>query len=121
MAGCTLRNDLCKRHETHLELSFDFTPEEIIHSAIRNGCDSCLIIHEGLCPTPSAHWLSLLPIVKRVFAQCHGEHGGHTDTLHLVVVFVDNTPPLQLEYYSLQSQGMTPSSIISNLEVPRPE
>ncbi|KAF1847959.1 HET-domain-containing protein [Cucurbitaria berberidis CBS 394.84] len=119
MARCALCNDLCKRHVSHLELSFDFTLKEIAHSTLWNRCESCVVICEGIRQAQSKDWHLLAPLVKRVFARCLGEHGGHTDTLHLVVVFNEEAeiPPLRLEFYSLEPQAwkaILPRSIISS-------
>lgn len=116
MARCTLCNDLCKRHESHLELSFDFTLKEIARSALHDRCESCLVIHQGIRQTQREELPLFAPLVKRVFARCHGEYGGYKDTLHLVIVFVNEAPSLRLEFYSLQSNG-TFSDVLSHLIV----
>lgn len=112
MASCGLCNDLRKRHESHRQLSFDFTFHEISSSAKQQTCKSCVVISNGLCQIKIDSWSLDTSTISRVFARCHGEQGGLPDTLQLVVAFNDESPSLQLEFYSLKLTGEFCESLV---------
>ena len=104
MTGCALCNDLIKRDNDDARLAFDFTPEQVKWCAFLEGCESCLVILEGLQQSQTPEW-SLERDVKIVLARCHNKRGTFQDTLRLEIFFVDDRPKLELEYYSLRSHG----------------
>jgi hypothetical protein len=101
MVRCSLCNDLVKRDEEDARLAFDFTPRQLVRSAFDEGCESCLVILEGLWQSQTQHW-SLQCDVRRVYARCNSRRGAFQDTLRLEVYYEDDRPKLELEYYSLQ-------------------
>ena len=104
MTGCALCNDLIKRDDDDARLAFEFTPEQVKWCAFLEGCESCLVILEGLQQSQTPEW-SLERDVKIVLARCHNKRGSFQDTLRLEIFFVDDRPKLELEYYSLRSHG----------------
>lgn len=106
MVNCTLCNDLCKRREGHAELRFDFTLTELAHSALENRCESCIVLHEALLQAKTPGRRMIGPKASTVHVRCHGEQKGRAETLQLAVTFINNeVPPLNLELYSLSTQG----------------
>jgi hypothetical protein len=103
MKHCELCHDLVKRNDADERLAFEFTPEQINYFAFLDGCESCLVIFEGLRQSQSSQWS--LKDVRVVLARCHDQRGSFQDTLRLEIFFIDDRPKLELEYYSLQSHG----------------
>jgi hypothetical protein len=101
MIRCALCNDQVKRDEGDERLAFDFTPSQLQRSAFDNGCESCLVILEGLRQSEGKDWRWYRDI-RRVYARCLSKQGAFQDTLRLEIYFVDDRPKLELEYYSLQ-------------------
>jgi hypothetical protein len=101
MASCALCNDLTKRHEDHLGLNFEFTLKQLNHSAVHHNCSSCLILWEGLRQARCEDWTLFEQRTRIIYARCLGEHGGFAETLQLIISFLDDSPSLQLEFYSL--------------------
>jgi hypothetical protein len=105
MSPCALCNDQKKRDEDDVRLAFDFTPEELLHSARDGRCDSCLVILAGLQQATTLGLSSFEDDVRRVNARCRGQRHGRCDTLSLEVYFLDERPKLELEYCSFESRG----------------
>jgi hypothetical protein len=103
--SCALCNDQEKRDEGDVRLAFDFTPEELLHSARDGRCDSCLVILAGLQQATTLGLSSFEDDVRRVNARCRGQRHGRCDTLSLEVYFLDERPRLELEYCSFDSCG----------------
>ncbi|KAJ4371276.1 hypothetical protein N0V83_004493 [Neocucurbitaria cava] len=101
MTRCALCNDQVKRDEDDVRLAFDFTPEQLQRSAFDGGCDSCLVILEGLRQSETPGW-SFQRDIRRVYARCQNKRVRLNETLRLEVYFVDDRPKLELEFYSLQ-------------------
>jgi hypothetical protein len=101
MSRCALCHDQVKRDEDDVRLAFEFTPEQLVRSAFDHGCDSCLVILEGLRQSETPDW-SFQRDIRRVYARCYAKHGSFQDTLRLEVYYIDDRPKLELEYYSLQ-------------------
>lgn len=101
MIRCALCNDQVKRDEDDERLAFDFTPSQLQRSAFDNGCESCLVILEGLRQSEGKDWRWYRDI-RRVYARCLSKQGAFQETLRLEIYFVDDRPKLELEYYSLQ-------------------
>lgn len=101
MVQCSLCNGLAKRNEDDVRLAFDFTPRQLVRSAFYEGCDSCLVILEGLRQSETPDW-SLQRDIRRVYARCNSKRGSIQDTLRLEIYYKDDRPKLELEYYSLQ-------------------
>ncbi|CAO2655697.1 Nn.00g045000.m01.CDS01 [Neocucurbitaria sp. VM-36] len=101
MTRSALCNDQIKRDEDDARLAFDFTPEELQRSAFDEGCDSCLMILEGLRQSETPDW-SLQRDIRRVYARCQYKRLNFQETLRLEVYFMDDRPKLELEFYSLQ-------------------
>jgi hypothetical protein len=102
---CALCNDQKKRDEDDVRLAFDFTPEELLHSARDGRCDSCLVILAGLQQATTLGLSSFEDDVRRVNVRCHGQRHGRCDSLSLEVYFLDERPKLELEYCSFESRG----------------
>lgn len=113
MARCQLCNDQEKREEVDARLGFDFTPEELVRSAFEGGCNSCIVILEGIRQSETSHW-SLQRDVRRIYARCCGIRNELQDSLLLEIYFVDDRPKLELEFYSLQPHG---KSILADLKL----
>jgi hypothetical protein len=101
MASCALCNDLTKRHDDHLGLNFEFTLKQLNHSAVHHNCSSCLVLWEGLRQARCEDWTLFEQRTRIIYARCLGEHGGFAETLQLIISFLDDSPSLQLEFYSL--------------------
>ncbi|KAH8731948.1 heterokaryon incompatibility protein-domain-containing protein [Phaeosphaeriaceae sp. PMI808] len=110
MDRCALCLDQVKRDEEDARLGFDFTPEELIKSAFYQGCDSCLVILEGLRQSETPDW-SFQRDIRRVYTTCHSKRGSFQDTLRLEIYFIDDRPKLELEYYSLQPHSARETGI----------
>lgn len=104
MIRCTLCHDQIKRDEADIRLAFEFTPEQLQRSAFNRGCESCLVILEGLRQSEGNDWKWRRDI-RIVYALCHSKRGAFQDTLRLQIYFLDDRPKLELEYYSLQPHG----------------
>ena len=105
MTRCALCNDQTKRDEDDARLAFDFTPDQLNGSAFGQGCDSCLVILEGLRQSETPDW-SFQRDIRRVYARCRNKRLNLDETLRLEIYFVDDRPKLELEFYSLQPHGM---------------
>jgi hypothetical protein len=103
MKHCALCHDLVKRNDADERLAFEFTPEQIHHSAFLDSCESCLVISEGLRQSQSSQWT--LKDIRVVLARCHDQRGPFQDTLRLEIFFIDDRPKVDLEYYSLPPHG----------------
>ncbi|KAF2025486.1 HET-domain-containing protein [Setomelanomma holmii] len=110
MNRCALCHDQVKKNEEDPRLAFDFTPEQLNQSAFGRGCDSCIVILEGLRQSETPDW-SFHRDIRRVYARCRSKRGDFQDTLRLEVYFIDDRPKLQLEYYSLQEHHVPWSDI----------
>ena len=116
MVRCALCNDQVKRDEDDERLAFDFTPSQLQRSAFDNGCESCLVILEGLRQSEGKDWRWYRDI-RRVYARCLCKQGGFQDTLRLEIYFVDDRPKLELEYYSLQPHRKLESRYFASILV----
>ncbi|KAH7359698.1 heterokaryon incompatibility protein-domain-containing protein [Pyrenochaeta sp. MPI-SDFR-AT-0127] len=104
MAPCKLCNDQEKKNEDDGRLAFDFTPDELIQSASRQGCSSCIVILEGLRKSATEGW-NFDHDVRRVYARCRGMHNQKPTTLSLEVYFKNDRPKLELEFFSLGTEA----------------
>lgn len=102
MARCLLCNDQEKRKESDPCLLFHFTIEELAFSAYEEGCDSCVLIFEGIRQFQAANW-SCQRSIRYVDGRCRSSIPGTSETLSLNVYFYDNSPKLELELFTLQS------------------
>jgi hypothetical protein len=115
MARCNLCNDQEKKDEDDVRLAFDFTPDKLIQSASRRGCSSCTVILDGIRESETHSW-SFEQHVRQVYARCRGTHNQKSDSLSLEIYFKDDRPKLELEFFSLQTNGESGStSSISSL------
>jgi hypothetical protein len=105
MSPCALCNDQEKKNEDDVRLAFDFTPGELLRSALHGRCDFCLLILEGLRQAKTLGLGCFEEDVRRVNARCRGQRRGRCDTLSLEVYFVDERPKLELEYCTFQPSG----------------
>jgi hypothetical protein len=101
MIRCSLCHDQAKKNEDDARLAFEFTPKQLSRSAFARGCESCLVILEGLRQSETPDW-SFQRDIRIVYAICHDRLGSFQCTLRLEIYFIDDRPKLELEYYSLQ-------------------
>ncbi|KAF2111868.1 heterokaryon incompatibility protein-domain-containing protein [Lophiotrema nucula] len=104
MARCPLCNDLEKHRESQPRLGFDFTPAQLVQSASEGGCESCLVILEGLQQARSLSGCSLTRDIRSIYALCHNQRGSSCDSLSLEVYFFDDRPRVELEFNTVGKQ-----------------
>jgi hypothetical protein len=103
MAPCRLCNDQELKDEHDRRLAFAFTPQDISHSAFEMGCESCIVILEGIRQSET-DW-AFSNDVKQAYAICRERRGVHTDSLNVELYFYNERPKLELEFYSRQPFG----------------
>jgi hypothetical protein len=105
MAHCTTCYNLTKKAENHLELNLEFTINQLKYSAVDRKCSWCLIIWKDLRQMRWGDWELFKGNMRTLYVRCLGDHRGFAETLQLVVTFIDDSPSMQLEFYSLEQHG----------------